>query len=327
MTQLYVCINTDVNLFTMKLAPKDFFLNIAVMATLYVSTVSFITLLFQYIDRLFPGNLNRYVDPYAGGISFAIAALIIIFPLYIFFVRFLNTEMRAHPEKRELGIRKWLIFVTLFLAGATVVIDLIVLLHTFFSGQELTAGFLLKVLTIAVVIGGIFYYYLMDLKGKWQKEEKLSKTIGAIVAAVVLLSVVAGFFIMGTPRENRLLRIDMEKVSDLQTIQWQIVNYWQQKEALPQQLSALEDSIGGFEVPTDPQTGAAYTYRVTGGLSFELCAEFNQESPDTSRPLVHPRIEDASLARGGVQNWEHEAGTHCFERTIDPELYPPRSLK
>jgi hypothetical protein len=308
-----------------KLTPKDFFLNIAVMAALYVSAFSFITLLFQYIDRLFPGEINVYYDPYASGISFAIASLIIVFPLYIFFVRILNIEIRKHTEKGELGLRRWLIFITLFIAGVTVAIDLIVLLNTFFSGEELTTGFLLKILTIIIVVGGVFYYYLMDLKGKWQRNETLSKTIGGIVVLLVLASIVAGFFIMGSPQTNRLIRIDTEKVSDLQNIQWQIINFWQQKETLPTTLSELEDPLTGFIVPTDPQSGEAYEYRALSGLSFELCAVFNQSSPEPSEALVRPAINERSVLYG-IQdgNWQHDAGEACFERTIDPDRFPPQ---
>ena len=37
------------------------------------------------------------------------------------------------PEKLSLGVRKWLIYLTLFIAGAAVIIDLIVLINTFWA--------------------------------------------------------------------------------------------------------------------------------------------------------------------------------------------------
>jgi hypothetical protein len=309
----------------MKLTPKDFFLNVAVMATLYVSAFSFIALLFQYIDTLFPGDIGGYRDPYSSGISFAIASLLIIFPLYLFFTRMLNQDIRVNPEKRDLGIRRWLIYVTLFVAGAAVAIDLIVLLNTFLSGQELTIGFLLKVLTTLIVIGGIFMYYLLDLKRKWEYQEGLSKGIGGVVAFIVLVSIVGGFFILGSPQANRLMRIDAEKVGDLQNIQWQIVSFWQQKERLPAALEELEDPLVGFVLPSDPQTGDPYEYRISGPLSFELCALFNRENPDTAAPLLRPLPVERSLVSGGFadENWEHGEGRKCFSRTIDPERFPP----
>ncbi len=301
----------------MKLTPKDFFLNIAVMATLYVSAFSFLALLFKYI-------VGSYNDPYSSGISFAIASLIIIFPLFIFFTRLLNQDIRRNPEKGELGIRKWLVYITLFIAGVTITVDFIVLLNTFLSGSELTIGFLLKVLAVIVVIGGIFLYYFLDLKHKWEREERLSKTIGAFVAISVLVSIVAGFFILGSPQSNRLLRIDVEKVSDLQSIQWQIVNFWQQKERLPNELSELKDPLVGFSLPSDPQTGEEYTYKKVSSLSFELCAVFNIESlNDRQQRSQFTPLEKSVPAPGfNQESWAHGEGDVCFTRTVDPERFP-----
>ncbi|HEX9608683.1 MAG TPA: DUF5671 domain-containing protein [Candidatus Paceibacterota bacterium] len=309
----------------MKLTPKDFFLNVAVMATLYVSAFSLITLLFQYIDTVFPREIGGYRDPYGSGISFAIASLIIVFPLYVFFTRLLNQDIRKNPEKRDLGIRRWLIYITLFVAGAAVAIDLIILLNTFLSGQELTVGFMLKVVTIVVVIGGIFAYYFLDLKRKWETEIGLSKTIGGAVTLLVFAAVVGGFFILGSPQANRLLRIDAEKIGGLQSIQWQMVSFWQQKERLPENLAELEDPLVGFILPNDPQTGASYEYQATGARSFELCAVFNRESRNLEVPLARPALPDTSVIYPGFDeaNWEHGVGRVCFERTIDPERFPP----
>jgi len=312
----------------MKLTPRDFFLHIAVMATLYVSVFSFISLLFHLIDTTFPKEIGIFRDPYSSGISFALAALIIIFPLYLFFTRALNRDLRTHTEKQDLGIRKWLIFITLFVAGAAIIIDLIVLLSTFFSGQELTIGFLLKVATILIVIGAVFWYYFKDLKGEWYKQEKFAQAIGIAVGGIVLVSIVGGFFILGSPQTQRLKRIDQQKVYDLQNIQSQVISFWQQKEGLPQTLAELEDPLVGFVVPLDPQTGESYGYRVTGALSFELCAVFNREDMNASlkefeRPMV-VGLEGASVPLEA--NWQHGVGEVCFERTIDPErlLLPPR---
>lgn len=303
-----------------KMTPKDFFFYLGAMVTLYVSAVALITLLFQYINILFPDELEfaYTVDAFSSAIRFSMATLIVVFPLYVFLTRRVNTELRKHSEKRELGIRKWLIYVTLFVAGATLAGDLIALINTFLEG-ELTARFALKVLTIFVVIGAVFMYYLYDLRGVWEKREKESKLVGAVVAILVVLSLAGGFFVVGSPREARLLRIDEQKVYDLQSIQGQIIFYWQGKETLPENLKALEDPIVGYVAPTDPETDEPYAYQATGPLSFELCADFNLESEEKDRNLRPVRMDPFSR-NPADSNWDHEAGEHCFERTIDPEL-------
>jgi hypothetical protein len=309
-----------------KTSPKDFFLYVATMFALYTSVWAIIALLFEYINVLFPDALNGYRDPYSGAIRFAIASLVIIFPLYIYLTRTVNEDLRAHPEKRSMGIRKWLIYFTLFIGGVGIVGDLVVLVNTFLGG-ELTVRFLLKVLAVLIVVGGVFLYYLNDLRGKWEVKERASIIVGAVASLLVLIAIVAGFPIMGSPFTQREYRFDEEKVRDLQTIQYEIINYWQTKETLPQNLETLEsDSIRGFIVPVDSQTKKPFEYRTTGATAFELCAEFNRESRATDTGGISyptPAYYPEKGYDGANDVWSHEKGRQCFSRTIDPDRYPP----
>lgn len=310
----------------MKTTPKDFFFWTGTIITLYVSAVSLLTLLFQYIDILFKDPLeNIFYDPYSGAIRFSIASLIIIFPLYLYLTRLVNEDIRQNPEKKEIGVRKWLIYLTLFVAGVTIIIDLIVLINTFLGGEELTFGFILKVVSVLVVIGGVFLYYLYDLRGKWERSKKLSQTIGGVVSLLVLSAIVGGFFIIGSPQTQRLIRFDQDKIQDLTSIQWEIVNFYQQKERLPETLEELEDPLTGFILPQDSQTEREYGYVQVEDLEFQLCAEFNKESRGYSTEKVRPVKVDTSLRYGygfENENWIHGEGEACFERTIDPDKFP-----
>jgi hypothetical protein len=44
---------------------------------------------------------------------------------------------------------------------------------------------------------------------------------------------------MGSPNSQRLFRLDQKRIVDLQNIQYQVINYWQQKEKLPEEFKAL----------------------------------------------------------------------------------------
>jgi len=303
----------------LKTTPKDFFLHLGAMIALYVSVISFLALWFEYINVLFPDALQGYYGSFDGGIRVAMASLIVVLPLYIWLTRLVNEDLRKNSAKRELGVYKWLLYLTLFVAGLTVAIDLITLINRFLGG-EITTRFVLKVIVVLIVSGGVFFYYLYALRGVWQKQEKRSKLIGWIIGVIALLSVIAGFFIIGSPQDQRLVRFDEEKVGALQNIQWQIVDYWQNKEALPETLEELNDPLRGFISPLDPQTGEAYEYNITGDMSFELCAVFNRESRASE---TRPRISEYFPVKG-ESSWEHGEGRTCFVRTIDPEVFPPR---
>ena len=296
-----------------KVTPKDFFLWLAGMVTLYWSATALILLIHEYIEVLFPDVATSYYyyDPYSGTIRFAIASLVVVFPIYVYVMRLLHVDIRHDPLKKELWVRRWLVYLTLFVAGLTIAIDLIAVIYTFLEG-DLTARFALKALTILVVLGGGFYYYLHELRGTWESKERESKLIGGFVALIVVATIVGGFFIVGSPFEARLLKIDERKVSDLTNIQYQLVNFWQYKQALPETLEELNDPLSGFVVPIDPETSAPYVYVRTSHSSFKLCATFNAES----REYVSAPVMDAS------ENWKHVAGEVCFDRTIDPERYP-----
>lgn len=309
---------------------RDFFLYLGSAIALYVSAVSLLNLLFDVINAHFPDVLDYGFDPSSSSLRVAIATLVILFPLYIVLMRVLNNDLAKHKEKRDSSVRKWLTYVTLFLAGVAIVVDLVVLINTFLGG-EVTARFIWKVLAVLVVAKSIFIYYFYDLRNYWQTNRTRARIVSVIAAVFVLASIIFAFTVVGSPKTQRLQRIDAEKVSDLQQIQWQIISYWQQKGKLPEGLDALADPISGFVLPKDPETnlGKAYTYAVTEKRTFEICADFNLPTPKTGVPikggmsLPSMSVEVDTMYRPGMdENWEHAADVFCFKRTIDPELYP-----
>ncbi len=304
-----------------KVTPKDFFLWAGAMIALYGSVIALITLLFEYIDYVYPDPFAYWVDPYSGGIRFAMASLIVLAPLTIVLMRFIRNDIVRVAEKADLWVRKWALVLTVFVAGATVIGDLIALVNTFLGG-DFTTRFMLKVLVVLLVAGGVFLHFLADLRGYWVANPSRAKMVGIGAGIVVLIAIISGFFIMGTPGEVRLLRYDGQKMNDLQGIQWQVINYWQQKEELPVNLEALKDPISGAVIPVDPQSGEDYVYRIKKApYTFELCAVFNTESTDL--PQVNGKTISAPYGGLESENWQHGAGETCFERTIDPERYPP----
>ena len=306
-----------------KVTPKDFFLWAGAMVALYGSVISLVTLLFEYINYSFPDPLEYYVDPYSGGIRFSMTSLIVLVPVTIILLRLIRTDIAHEPVKSELWVRRWALMLTVFVAAAAVVGDLITLIN-YFLGGDLTTRFILKVVVLLLVAGGVFLHFLADLRGYWKENPSRAQQVGIGAGALVLVAIISGFFILGSPMEMRLVRFDAQKLSDLQNIQWQVVNYWQQKEKLPASLEELMDPLSGYTVSiSDPQSGELYGYEATGRLNFELCANFNKEGGD---PYSTPRPVTAIPEKGfESDSWQHVAGEVCFERTIDPERYPPFS--
>ncbi|KKW15702.1 MAG: hypothetical protein UY54_C0005G0001 [Parcubacteria group bacterium GW2011_GWA2_50_10b] len=301
---------------------QDFFLHVGALITFYTSAIALITILFEAIDYAYPKvvNVGYYGAP---SISFQVAILIVAFPIFLLFAWLLQRSYIKEPALREAPVRKWLSFITLAIAGGVMAGDLITVLYMYLDGQDFTTGFLLKVLALVVIAGAVFLYYLREIKNLISAGER---NVWRVVGVVIVVgSILIGFSVLGSPAKQRQLRYDNQRVTDLQNIQWQIINYWQQKGILPNTLAETQDSISGFKVPMDPKTKTSYQYRLTGPTSFELCATFDQ--PTLASRSSAPYQLSYPMGKIG-ENWEHEAGRQCFERTIDPELYPPtKSLR
>ncbi len=300
-------------------SPRDVFLRLFSVVTLYMSAVAFGVLCFQYIDLVFPDPLDYYsFGAVAGVIRGAMAALIIVFPMCLFLARFLHNEERMISEKRDGRLRNWLIYFTLFVAAIVITSDLVALVHYFLEG-DLTMRFALKMIVVLVISGTIFAYYFSLVRTEWTRFALNAFMVA--VSVLVFVSVVAGFFTAGSPFLARKLRFDERRVNDLQMLQGSIVNYWQQKNKLPDTLAALRDDISGFvSPPVDPATALSYEYRIVGLTRFELCATFALSSP------MNAGVRLAYPYKYISENWDHDAGLFCFQRTIDPELYKPIPL-
>jgi hypothetical protein len=298
--------------------PRDVFLHLFAMVTLYWSAISVITLCWQYVNYFFPDILS-YGYSTNSSIRFAVASLVIVFPLFVLVSWVLNGIYAKESGVRESKIRKWLIYLTLFVASLVIIGDLIFVINTFLGG-EIKARFILKALSVLVVAAVIFGYYLDDVRRN--TPSKMAKYVAWVTSAVIIVMVVGAFFIVGSPMQARLVQFDNQRVSDLQNIQYQVVNYWQRKAVLPATLTDLNDSISGYSAPTDPQTNTPYEYSIQNStnLIFEICATFNTDSNTANvKGMAVPPLYPGDAS----QNWSHGTGRVCFDRTIDQQLYPP----
>lgn len=150
-----------------KASPKDFFLNLLAIITLYLSAASLLTLLFQIINISVPDLLEQGGFKDNSGrltaMRFAISSLIVTFPLYVGTMMYLQNSYLKTPFKRNLWIRKWLIYFTLFAATLIIMGDIIALVNNLLGG-ELKVRFFLKFLSLLFVAGSIFAYYVLDIR-------------------------------------------------------------------------------------------------------------------------------------------------------------------
>lgn len=148
------------------LSPRDAFLYLVLFSTLYVSAWNLGSLAFQIIDRLFPDPAALDRAAYSrDAMRWSVASLVAAFPVFLYLQWSIERAVRLDPAKRASKVRRWLTYLTLFVAACALIGDLTTLVY-YFLGGELTMRFLLKVTTIAVIAGSSFWYYLSDLRSE-----------------------------------------------------------------------------------------------------------------------------------------------------------------
>lgn len=294
-----------------KVNVKDFFLNLGAIISLYTVVISLINLLFTAINSAYPQIVNGYSYYSSSSIAWPVSTLIIFFPILILLMWMLEKEYKIEPDLQNKGIHKWLTYITLFISGLAIAGDLITVLYYFIDGQELTTGFLLKVVVLLVVVGGIFGYYISDLMNKLTSKSRMTWRV--VSALIIIASIAWGFSVLGSPRTQRLVKYDQQRINDLQTINSLVQNYYQLNQSIPDKMSDLT-SIQYSNIPLDPETGVPYQYNLIGqsAKAYELCAEFDTDTNEikSSAPYMYADI-----------SWSHPAGHYCFKLAIPVGQY------
>ncbi|MEK7479577.1 MAG: DUF5671 domain-containing protein [Patescibacteria group bacterium] len=309
--------------------PRDFFLHLLHIVTLYGSAIALLSILWQLINIAFPDpsqDLYRYFAT-NGAIRWGIAFLVIMFPVLLGTGKFLESVYKKEPEKKELKVRKWLVYLTLFITALIIIGDLVRLIFEFLEG-ELTPRFILKFLSVLAVAFAVFWYYLQGMRDReWKIFGWNAKKIFVWkVIIIVLALIVAGVLVVDSPKEEQMYRLDERRTQDLQNVQNYVLEYWKKENTLPETIAALpiEAKDEEFDPRKDPKTKEEYGYEVRAENTFALCAMFEKETrgkgayPYPERMAPVPVDFEKPQPQYYIENsdWTHEVGEKCFERKI-----------
>lgn len=137
---------------------KDAFSYLLTFTTLGLWSQALGQIAFTVINQALPDATQTSYGAYYE-LAFSLARLIVAYPIYVWVMRLLNRELARYREKHFSGVRKWLTYLTLLIVSLIGIGTLIAFLTSFLRG-ELTVRFVLKVLSVLVIDGGIFLYYL-----------------------------------------------------------------------------------------------------------------------------------------------------------------------
>lgn len=288
---------------------KDFFLHLLSSITLYMSVIASLMVIFQLINYVFPTGISLGGGDYSSELlRVGLSMLLITLPVFLGTRTMIARLYAKEPQRKEFKIRKWLMYLTLFLSAIIIIVSLIMTLNAFLSG-EITVRFVLKAVMTMVIAAVVFSYYLIDVREMLTTRTRMWYLWGAVVSTVIL--VVGTFVVVGSPSAVRMKRVDMNRLSDLQSITYSIESYYQTHEVLPETLDLLVTAYMSRDMIEDPVTGEVYGYSIIDDTTFSLCAIFDTNTEDQIR-------RDQSDWFG--KEWAHPAGEYCFEKEVGPVM-------
>lgn len=293
-----------------KTSPYDFFLNLLSVGLLYFSVGALVSVAFSVINNLFPDPIGDYYENIVS--SWSLAVLLILFPVYVWTVRRLKTSIEKEPKKEEARSRRWMINFTIFIAAIIILGSFVSIVFRFLEG-ELTVRFLSKAILMLIISGVVIGFYRDFLRLEDNKRSKRMKVVSIAAVLLVVLVVISGFWFSDSPFDKRSIRIDQERIQDLNNLQSAIYEDWRATGSLPSSLEEISSPWFSEDTFYDPITGEMYGYNVLDERNFELCATFDTESSD-HLGYYHPR----PYPGGDVlsNNWNHTIGMNCFERFV-----------
>lgn len=296
-------------------SPRDAFLHLVALVALYNAAFAVGGILFVLLDRWLPQPLDSTYG-FKGVLRWAVATLVVTVPILLLTHRAIARDVARNPVARLSPVYRFLAYLTLLITALVMAGDLVWVVIAFLQG-EATLRFLLKALVVLAVAGGVYLWYSSDLRREESLAGEAGKSLppppawrpwlarGGIAAAAACLA--TALLLLESPWQARRLRLDADRVGDLETIQSAIESFHERRGVLPPSLEALRDDPGTFVGDLqDPATGTAYGYRPVDADTYELSAVFDLPSPPAEEQL--PWMRDRFFSHG--------AGPASFSVTV-----------
>ena len=146
-----------------------------------------------------------------------------------------------------------------------------------------------------------------------------------LVILAVIAVIVTGFFVIGSPSQERARKLDQQRVNDLQQIQSAMDQYYNlsNRYQLPASLVAMQQERNVYLASVvDPKTAQPYEYRTTGDMSYQLCATFEMDAQNDPQNPYAPKAYPAAPI--GPNFWSHTVGRNCYDLTVQRWPAPPK---
>jgi hypothetical protein len=291
----------------LSLSSREAFMHLVMFATLYTFAFNVGAILFVLIARRFPDPaFQRSYDEGLRQLRGSIAGVLTAFPIFLWMAWLIGRSLVREAEKRSSGIRRWLTYLTLFIAVLVLIGNFVGVLTSLLSGA-LTVRVALQSAVVFAIAGLVFGHYLLGLR----RDEAEAVTgpagvgvLGRLGAIGTVAVVVAGLMSSGTPARVRRTAMDDRRVEALTQIAGAVDDHAREMGRLPDSLAEARPFSrpgDGFE-RNDPATGQPFEYMKVDSATYRLSATF-----DTADTLD-------SDGRPVPTEWRHASGPVTFTR-------------
>lgn len=139
-------------------------------------------------------------------------------------------------------------------------------------------------------------------------DDRYARWLVIVASVAVVATVIVAIRAMGTPGEQRQVRLDDRRVQDLERVADDIRDRVKRDGNQPSSLAALAAEPGTRLAIVDPVTGTPYDYQATGQRTFKLCAVF---VTDTAVTPSFRGYDDSAR--------NHGRGRQCFAFEAEQE--------
>jgi hypothetical protein len=145
-------------------SPKEVFVYLLTAATLYISALGLLILVWSLAEYWFPDPFQGFnATTGSGGVRVGVAMAIVAFPIFVYLTLYVRRKIRSREIEPGSSLRAGFIYFNLFVVAVTALITLIVTVEAFLGG-DLTPRFLVRAGGVLLVAGLVHLYYRGELQ-------------------------------------------------------------------------------------------------------------------------------------------------------------------
>lgn len=148
------------------------------------------------------------------------------------------------------------------------------------------------------------------------KQANFDKIFVIVATIGVVIGLIAGFGLLGSPFKQRQLRADQQRLQDLYQIALEFSEQAIDNDNTVNPTFKLPQSLPENQRKTDPITGKLYDYQRLNNTEYKLCAEFATDSHEQKILVPNEELQEQKF-------WQHPAGLHCFQFNVLKKVNSP----